>query len=601
MAGEIHDVQMPDGTIVRGVPVGTTKAQLLAKLGHPASPVANDFRSMVDSIPLVGHLLSSQIPVSPAAVLQRQPTPASPSSGDAGDLFAHDFTMGADVPVAGAANAMMHPTQPVAAFQQGVANRRAQISSARAAHPVAGPIAEAAGAITSAPGNMVTRGFQAAKAAPGIIGRLAAKAPAIIPSTLDAMGYGGAVGASEGQNPLTSAALAGAGNVGGSLAMKGASRILSPILSRPTADLAAHGIQLTPYQDAVRTLNNVGTRMTPGQISGGGTRTVEDALATVPVVGSMQKAGQRRALESFNLGAINNAIAPVGQLPKGVRVGRDAIGTAQKIVGDAYDKALTSMSAPLDEVFHSTLSDTVSNAAQNLTPDQFTTFQGELRKHVTPFVGPDISGQDLQGLKRGLDARIAKFGQSSSPADEHIADALSNVRDAFMSTAQRYNPDLFQQYQAADQAYRNMAPINIAAANSKTEGVITPLQYSGAVARRGYGTTTNNLAAGTANGQDIANAASMVLPAKLPSSGTAERAGILALLGGSGAAAHFAGPAAIPAAALSIPYIPALDRAYQAARLAPRGPVLDAIARGLQLAAPAGGMALAPLAVQQGQ
>lgn len=595
---DTHDVQMPDGTIVRGVPVGTTKAQLLAKLngsGRRTNLAGGAYA--IDRNDRLGPEIHNKL--------------------DAGDLFAHNYTAGLDVPATGLAdvlaNALRAPFsdkvdfRPRAVFQRGQRARREDIAAARATHPYASIPAEVAGAVTSLPGRAGTAALGALGRVRGGVGSLtsgvsdlAARAGPLARSTLDALGWGSLMGANEGGGGVKGGTEAAAGNIVGNLAFKGAGRVVSPLMSRSPEALRAAGRQLTPRQEAVRTLHSIGTEVSPGQIGDGAVRKIEDAVATVPFLGAPQRAAHRRSLESFNLAAINRAIAPVGSLPKGTRAGRQAITAAQKITSDAYDNALNSMSSPMDDQFHADLADALDSAS--LLPDDLRqTYDTILKRHVTPFVGSDIKGRDLQSIKRGLDKQIAAFENSTAPRDNLLVEPLTQARDAFMSNAQRNAPDLFAQYRKADAAYRNMAPINLAAAANKKGGVITPFQFASGVSRRGHGTTTNALARGQANGQDIAEAANLVLPAEMKSSGTAERASILGLLGGGTAAAPFVPKLALAGAALSAPYAPPVSRAYQAYRLGQRPKIFESLANRLELAAPQAGIALAPLIVNGGQ
>ena len=102
----------------------------------------------------------------------------------------------------------------------------------------------------------------------------------------------------------TDAAIGGAGGKLGQMGTNLLANALSPVV-RP----------------AVQTLTDLGTKLTPGQILGGTTQRIEDALTHLPVVGDMIKSAQHQSLTSFNTGAINDrALAPIGEtLPPGTQ------------------------------------------------------------------------------------------------------------------------------------------------------------------------------------------------------------------------------------------------------------------------------------------
>jgi hypothetical protein len=123
-------------------------------------------------------------------------------------------------------------------------------------------------------------------------------------------------------------------------------------------------------------------------------------------------------------------------------------------------------------------------------------------------------------IKRGLNEKISQFKGDANGAD--LAGDLEDLRDSFMQFAERADPKNAAAYRAADAANAKLKRVETAAAGTK-DGVFSPQQFRSAVGRRGYGTTTANLAAGTAPMQDLATDASTVLPSTVPDSGTGGR------------------------------------------------------------------------------
>lgn len=328
-------------------------------------------------------------------------------------------------------------------------------------------------------------------------------------------------------NVASNAGLAALGGVLGRGAVKTVAGVASPIAA-----------------PAIKRLNDAGVVMTPGQILGAGgglfgrmVKGVEDRLAGFPVIGDAINGTRRAGVEDFNRAAINDAIAPIGGSAQGV--GHEGIAAARQQVSDAYTDALGKMKAIPDPQGLGEIQ-AVGQRVGGMADDQQRAFEDIMANDVRPYVkgaGGQIEGQDLQAIKQGLDREIARRGPTASPQDQALADRLREVRASFMSMAARTDPAGAEAFAKADAAHALLSRVEGAAAKSK-DGVFSPNQFRQAVTKRGYGTTTRNVADGTAPMQQLATDASTVLPSTVPDSGTAGR-GALGLL-----ASNLAAPAA---------------------------------------------------------
>jgi hypothetical protein len=389
--------------------------------------------------------------------------------------------------------------------------------------------------------------------------------------------YGGSYGAGQAKsgdelNGLVSGAAEGvAGDLLGRGVVGGLSHVLAPVGNQAVQRLRAAGVPLTF-----------------GQIVGGPVKAAEDKLTSVPGVGDLIQRGRRRSIEGFNRAAINEALSPIAaKLPGNIDVGRSAAEFGQQAASDAYDTALNSMSFTPDSQFVADLTAARNSAVQ--LPDharQF--FDTVLKRDVDPFTGAAMDGRQLQSIKRGLDKRIASLsGPTASPADQLAIEPLEQVRDALMGNAFRANPDKVEAYRNADAAFSRMQRINDATARMKSDKAFSPLSFSGAVSRRGYGTSTAKVARGDAAMQDLSDAASEVLPSSIPDSGTAGRVMMAAAIGGP--AAMIAPKALLADAAASIPYIPGIDRLIETLIAGERPAAVKAAGSALRKKAPLAG------------
>lgn len=458
------------------------------------------------------------------------------------------------------------------------------------------PIAALGGSVAGFVG-----GDAALGAIPGVA-RLAARIPdAVRPLAGDAL-YGAAYGAGSSDslsdipgNVAGGAALSALGGATGRGILKGAAAIASPVAN-----------------DAVRRLNAAGVTMTPGQIlgagGGGGGRFVkgmEDRATSIPGLGDLINATRRKGTEEFNRAAINDALAPIGHaLPEGVTAGHEAIAHAQQAVSDAYDKALTPIRAPIDNQIQTELSQ-VGQKVSGMPEDQVKAFTDIMDNDVQPFWPKNgvLRGDDMQAIKQGLDKEIARRGgPGASPSDQRLADRLSEVRDAVLNLAGRADPANAAEFQKANQAYSLLSRVNGAAAKGK-DGVFTPNMFRQAVTKRGYGTSTANVARGSAPMQQLATDASTVLPSNVPDSGTAGRLIGMSALGLTGAGAGYSAGgvegAALGAGLTGGLYAPGVRRVVQSALAGSRGKTLNTLGDLLRANASLGGATGAPLLLEK--
>lgn len=375
----------------------------------------------------------------------------------------------------------------------------------------------------------------------------------------------------------TAGALAGYGLI------RGGARAISPKVSQEVADLA-----------------NAGVVMTPGQRGGRMARWFENASESIPGVGVPIRSAKARGVEQFNKAWTNEALSPIkSKLPQNVPAGEKAVEWAQGAVSDAYGKALKGINAPADKTFQQGLAATAAKYSK-LPKDQRAAFQTIMQLRVNPLVAgkANLDGETLQNVYRSLQRDISGFRKKGDPIADLTADALEEVRDHFMSLAGRHAGPATGAFKAANEASARLARVEEAAARpNSVKGVFSPTTAASAAAKKGYGTTRQNLARGGARMQRLADSAKAVLPDSVPNSGTAERGGLMALMAtlGSGTGAVTVSPyLAAPGAAL-VRYIPGVDRAFQKAALRGQGKGARSLANVIRDRAYIGGAAGTPV------
>jgi hypothetical protein len=387
------------------------------------------------------------------------------------------------------------------------------------------------------------------------------------------------------QSGASDAAKGTAGALAGYGLVRGAARAISPRVAPEVADLA-----------------NAGVVMTPGQRGGRLSRWLENASESIPGVGVPVRAAKGRGVEQFNKAWANEALKPIkAALPANVKAGTESVKWAQTAVSKAYDDALSGISAPADDAFSRGMAN-IAEKAEKLPPDQSGAFKAIMQLRVMPLIAgkQNIDGKSFQGVYRALQKDIAGFRNKGDPVADLTAESLQEVLDNFMDLADRHAGSSTTAFRAANEASARLARVEDAAARAQSVGgVFSPSTAASAAARKGYGTTRQNLARGEARMQRLADAAKAVLPDTVPNSGTAERAGLLALLGASGTGAATVNPwLALPAVGLAR-YAPGVDRVMQKAALRGQGKSAQTLADVIRQRAYIGGAIGTPALLQK--
>lgn len=521
------DVRLPDGRILRGVPEGTTRSQIEAKLG-----------------------------VSLGEPVQRSSdgTLRVPISAEPEQSFVAGLAQGIVDPLNNAARWLESGAEAI-----GIAE---PIRSASRALGMAGTVDEA----VEEQGREFERGGLAPSRAGRIVGNIVGTAPtAVLGGVIAPSAAAGAL-LSEGRDAVT---------VGRDVVIGAASGFVGDRAIRGVASTIAP--RVSPY---LQKLLNAGVRPTPGQVARGSGSgfgrslgRVEDKLSSLPVVGGMIERGRERAQEQFERGAVNRALDGVGEaLPDNVATGFDAIDFARERIGAAYERTLSNVASRIDDQFADDLR-AVAGEASTMAPGQMRQLRSILQTDVVNrFNGDELGGRGFQEAYSRLGARIRRLsGRNASPDNLDLADALEGVRSALLEAAERQNPTQAEALRGANRAYANFTRVRRAASNASEDGRFSVGQLRTAVRQMG---DEGEVATGRALMQDYANAASAILPSRVANSGTADRLWQSNLLGfGIGSAA-------------AIPYAAARGASALMTRQGYTSPFLAELTR--RIAAPAG-------------
>lgn len=455
------DIELPNGTILQGVPEGTSKADIQAKAIKAGLATAADFA----------------------------PTkPAQPQEAPSG------FLQGVMDPVYGAGQLMAKGMQAVGFFpkearafsERVVPQREQQYQAQRAAAGEEGTDWARLGGSLVSPANLLVG---------GAVGSMVAKP----------LMQAAAVGATQGalapvtdtedftEEKLKQTVGGGAFGVLGAGVAKGAGKVLNPLVSK-----------------AEQTMRDLGVKLTPGQVMGGQAKDIESFAASVPLVGSYISDAKERALYSFNKGVINKALAKVGEkLPEDV-IGRDAVQAVNEIVDQKYTDVLSKMSFKLDFPTYSGLLKSTKIPSSSIDRVRVKDELDSIIFSRLPKEGP-ITGDTYKQIESQLRQRAAQLGRGTI-SDQDVGEALKAASVSLKEGLRKQNPKYTSELRRIDSAYGDISVMKTAAANTGAEnGVFTPRQYKTAVRQSDTTRKKTQFAAGTARGQDVAEDAVSVM------------------------------------------------------------------------------------------
>jgi hypothetical protein len=576
------DVTLPDGTVIKGVPDGTTKAQLADKLkakgykvpdswmaaSRPSpidkkqffSPEATAARRQAEQDKMVAGMDKVTIGVPGVPSLQVQVNaPGSIARGIAG--------IGEAVHSSGQGLGQIRGTTS----KEDVARSRA--TDAALNRTTAGKV-----------GNVLGYGLEAVPVALATPEIAAAGGTALAAKTI----AGGVSGAAQGYAaPYTS--------TGEHIANTVAGAGLGVVF--PGAGAAAGKVVNGLATPEARALIADGVKLTPGQMLGGMFRTAEDKLTSVPIVGDAIRNAQQRSVESFSDAAINRVLGQLDmKLPKGVPSGRQALNYAQDAVSDMYNKTLGQMKATVDSQFRADIGQLWNKYASRLGPkaDEFLSSitDGVLGK-MKPSGATD--GQIVHEIQSDLGKQAKRLMGKELQSDKTLGYAIKDLQNSVKDMMKRQNsPELNAAYTKAGAAFKNLAKVQKAATYAGSDkGLVTPGTLRQAVRASDASAGKKAYSRGRVAMQDLAETGKDVIPSKVPDSGTAGRLGAADLLahlamlpvtGTAGAMAHAA-------------YSQAGQRLMERALTPHVNPVSNFLANLAQsrLATPANALAMRPL------
>lgn len=558
------DVRLPDGTLIQGIPEGTTKEQLTAKLASRGYDVST---------------LGAGAPSQPAP----QPVPGAP-------LTAMDkFQRGLRDPIDGGAqlltnmlpkglveggnklnNWLADKTGMVGRLPEGgidtqVRQGQAEYEAKRKAGGESGFDG------MRMLGNVLN---PASLAAAARIPQLASLGGRVAMGAGTGAGFGALTPVGEGDFASEKATQIGVGAAfGGALpaVAGGIARVISPNASKNA------NLQL---------LKSEGVRPTIGQTLGGAWNKTEEKLQSLPIMGDMIARARSTATSQFEAAAHNRALKPVGQkLPDGLS-GRDAVVFTEQVLKDQYEDVLTRIGAIRpDAAFNTKIASLRSMVSGMMMPKaeklKFESALNDVRSSID--ANGVITSQGFKTLESSLGFDARKLAGSQNIYDGKIAPAVKQLQQELKNMLQRQAGPAADDLKSVNTGWANFKRVQNASSKLGAEdGQFTPAHFQNAVRTMDKSKDKSAFARGSALGQDLGDAGKSILTNKVPDAGTFGRAA----LGGGALASSVINPA-IPASLIAggAMYLSPMQRALVFAA-SNRGPAAQQSAEALRKASP---------------
>lgn len=352
--------------------------------------------------------------------------------------------------------------------------------------------------------------------------------------------FGGARLAKAGVDAVKSAGLMG-GAYGGLATDSG-----DPVdraLGTGVGALAGGTIQkVAPYAtEGAKELIKRGVPVTVGDAVGGGLKKVEEAMTSVPFVGSAITGAKQRAKKGFDKAIFQEVLEPLNPLLintknvlKGLE-GRDLYAKTADVISDQYDKILPKLKMPNRSVLQDKFDDVILNEAEALSGNAQKLFLDKIDRIIYSKFDDagNISGQNYKKAISEVRREVRKFNKSTEPVNLDIASSFSAIESAMADVLKSTNPAQAFALEAIDKSFRRLLPVERAVIASEG-GEFTADQILRQIRSQDGTLRKKSFARGGAEMQPLAEAGQNTIKQRLANSGTADRSmlGTLALGGG---------------------------------------------------------------------
>ena len=289
--------------------------------------------------------------------------------------------------------------------------------------------------------------------------------------------------------------------------------------------------KVAPYAtEGAKKLIKRGVSPTVGQAVGGGLKTMEEALTSVPFVGSAVSGAMQRSKQQFDKAIFQEVLAPMKPLGvnakeilKGVE-GRNLYAKTADIISNQYDKILPKLKMPSRNVLQSRFDDAILNEAESLSGNAQKTFLEKIDRIIYSKFDDagNISGQNYKQAMSQVRREVRKFNKSPEPINQDIASSFKVIEQTMADVLKKTNPAQKEALDAIDKSFRRLLPVERAVIGSES-GEFTANQILRQIKGGDQTLRKKSFAKGEAEMQPIVEAGQQVIKQRLPDSGTGTR------------------------------------------------------------------------------
>lgn len=284
---------------------------------------------------------------------------------------------------------------------------------------------------------------------------------------------------------------------------------------------------------AANVLRDIGVSTTIPQRMGGIAKQTEDLAMRAPILGPAISATRSRQVDQLNRGIGLKALAPIGRdIPRDVKPGFEMVEYVDDALGEVYDRAAKlAPSVRVDKNFMDDLAEIATRKA-DLDEGAASQFDRMIDARLARLNRPDLSGE----MVKAIHSELGKLqGEAAKAGKDTLAGMIGDTRRALIGVIERVSPEAREMLKAADEGWGVYSIMNDAAAKASNRGgVFLPGQLNTEVRSAGRRMGSNMTGKGKAPLQDIATAATSVLPDQFGNPGTANAVGLGGLAVGLG-------------------------------------------------------------------
>jgi len=284
----------------------------------------------------------------------------------------------------------------------------------------------------------------------------------------------------------------------------------------------------SPRASMVRTLDDAGVFLTPGQRMGGLVGTVENIAQRAPILGPAIRAARSRSEGSLNRAVGLRALENIDEaLPGNIEPGGDMVQFVGQRLGQEFDKGYKMVERFIPDRQLLEAYENIRTSAADLPAsvrDQFS----RIVESRADMLARGASGEQVGRVRSGLSQLAAEYSKAPDPDQRMLGGLIFDVVGQIDDRVGRINPEAGRVLNNAREGYGDYIRMERAstAAGGRPFG---PGQLESAVRQADSSVRRGAVGRGEARMQDLSRAAREVMPDQFGNPGSADSQGLAAM------------------------------------------------------------------------